>query len=622
MMFIRILQLEAKRLIRKRNIILILIIIAILALFCADGISEYESIKENQKPFQELENKKVKKHIHYTFYGIRGVRLLLIPNPMSIIFNDSKVFNSLVADIDTAEKLNISNSIKGKELFSDSGGYMDIAGILLMLGSFLGLIYGYDGIRNIQYIRFLLSISEKKNIVFLIILSRIILVCTVCIVILCSTLLILWFEGIFLNLYFLWYTLILFLVLSFFVSIGGFIGSFGKKSIRLIALPTVYFFLIFLVPWLIQKAVYIEAKNTIESIYEYEYRSFKYVMDFEERFYEKFKVWKSGDVAPDDIKAMIQSGQEEEYKKLREYERKRIEKIEKRIRIYQHLSSIFPTSFYLSVNKEISSLGFKNFIRFYRHAYEMKWRFIKFYIDRKFYRKLPKKGVEPFLKENEGIYNSEPGLPSGFWLGIVLTIFQIAIFILLTIKKCKYRLEGKPGALKGLKVNISRGKFNVFLTGDNGLKTQVYNFLFGSGETFIDITVDEKPLENKSFVYIFDISKFPEDITPGALNKFLFGKKLIDDKPIWKILFEFAVSRGEEGRIIVFDEYIESIKKDLEPGGIQKIKEIVAKKSLKILIITNNEFMGAFISDGPMYYHLKDITIETINTISTWNSTS
>lgn len=622
MMFLRIFLLETRRFLKKRNILLILIIIAILALFCADGIEEYESIRESQKPFQELEKKKVKKHIHYTFYGIRGVRLLLIPDPMSLFFNDSKVFNSLVADIDTAEKLNISNNLKGKELFSGSGGYMDIAGIIFMLGSFFGLIYGYDATRNIQYIRFLVRISEKKNIVFFIILSRIILLSIVFFEIVCSTLIFLLLKGIFLNSYFFWYNLILLLVLAFFTSIGALLGTLGKKSIRLIALPSVYFFLIFFVPWFVQKAVYIEAKIGIESIYEYEYRSFKYIMDFEERFYEKFKVWKSGDIAPDDIKTMIESGQEEEYKKLRNSEKDRIKVIEKWIRTYQHLSAFFPSTFYLSVNKEISSLGFKNFIRFYRHAYEMKHRFIKFYIDRKFYRMLPKKGVESFLKANEGIFKSECGLPSGFWLGIVLTIFQIVIFIVLTIKKCKSRLEGKPGSLRELKVNISTGKLNTLLTGDIGLKTQVFNSISGKGETFTDVTVNLKPPEIKKFVYLFDTAKFPEDITPGALHQFLFGKKLIDNTPIWKILFEFAVSRGEEGRIIILDGFIKSIKKDLEPGmgGIKKIKEIVSRKSLKILIITDDEFMGACISDEPLFYHINDISIETINTISTWKS--
>lgn len=622
MMFLRVFQLETMRILQKPNIILILIIIAILALFCADGICEYKSIIQSQKPFQELEKKKTQLHIHYTFYGIRGIRLLLIPNPMYIFFSDSKVFNSLVSEIDTTEKLNISKNLKGKELFSGSGGYMDIAGILLMLGSFLGLIYGYEATRNIQYIRFLLSISEKKGVVFSIILSRIILICIVFMELACFSVLLLWFKGIFLNFYFLWYIMALFLVLAFFVSIGAFLGSLGKKSIRLIALPSVYFFLIFFVPWLIQKAVYIEAKTGIESIYEYEYRSFEYVMDIEERFYEKFNVWKRGDITPDDFNTMIESEQEEKYKMLRESEKERINVIEKRIRNYQHLSTFFPSTFYLSVNKEISSLGFKSFIRFYRHSLEMKHQFIKFYIDRKFYRKLPKRGMESFLKANEGVFKSDCIIPSGFWTGIVLVIVQIAIFIILTIKKCISRLEGKPGSLKGLKVNISTGKFNTLLTGDKGLKAQAFNSISGRGDTFTDITVNEKPLVIKKFVYLFDTSKFPEDITPGALYQFLFGKKLIANTPIWKILFEFAVSRGEEGRIIILDGYIESIKKDLElGGGIQKIKEIVSQKALKILIITHNEFMGAYISDVPMFYHIDDNTIETIKTISTWRST-
>ncbi|NIM17273.1 MAG: hypothetical protein GTO45_35150, partial [Candidatus Aminicenantes bacterium] len=302
-----------------------------------------------------MERDKVSMHLHYTFYGVRGVRLLYIPSPLSVIFNDSAVFDGMMAHVDSAEKLEISNSFKGKDLFSDSGGFMDFAGIMLLIGSFLALLYGWDATRNREYLEFISDLSGSRKPGFLITLARIILLNLVFWVL--SGLALIWMliNGInAANTSYLVYVLLLTLVIMSFTAAGAVIGSLKSKVTQFITLPVVYFLLVLLIPWLLHRAVYMEAKEGIKSIYEFEYQTFKYIMEFEKRGYKRVKVWKSGDVAPDDVKSIVKSGQEVEYKKIRETELKRIDCIVKRVRAYQTMATIFPTTFYISTNKELS----------------------------------------------------------------------------------------------------------------------------------------------------------------------------------------------------------------------------------------------------------------------------
>ncbi len=474
-MFRGIIGYEFKKLFIRRNIIILAVLFIFLAFLCWDGIGDYKKIEANKKPFQEMERDKVSMHLHYTFYGVRGVRLLYIPNPLSVIFNDLAVFDGMISHVDSAEKLEISNSFKGKNLFSDSGGFMDFAGIMLLLSSFLALLYGWDTTRSQKYIKLITDISGSRKPGFIIILARIILLNLVFLV----------FAGLALvwmlindinaaNIFYLVYVLVLTLVITFFVTAGAIIGALKSKVAQFITIPVLYFLLVLVIPWLIHRVVYMEAKEGIKSIYEFEYQSFKYMMDFEKRFYNRFKVWKSGEVAPDDVKAMIQSGQDIEYKKLRETELKRIDGIVKRIRVYQTLASLFPTTFYISTNKELSSKGFHSFIAFYRYSYDMKQDFIKFYIDRKFYQPLPKSGVEPFIKGNEDLFYGKSQLPNSFLLGLIMAVIYIAAFLV-----ALYRMQSKgleKEKVKSVKVDFTKGNPLFALCKDEKIKNDIFRY--------------------------------------------------------------------------------------------------------------------------------------------------
>ena len=299
---------ESKKLFIVRNIIILVVLFILQAFFCWNGISDYKLIQANKKPFQEMERDKVSRHIHYTAYGTRGIRLLYMPCPLSVIFNVSAVFPGMTAHVDTGEGLEISNSLKGKDLFSNSNGFMDFAGITLLLSTFLSLIYGWDGTRNPEYLKFISDISGSPKPGFLITLARIILLNLVFLILSGMSLVWMLINGInTATIFYLVYVIVLTLVITSFVVAGGVIGSLKSKVAQFITMPVFYFLLVIFIPWFILDGVYTEAKKGLKLIYDFEYETFLYVINFEKYGYDKFGVWKSGKPAPKDIKAMIKN---------------------------------------------------------------------------------------------------------------------------------------------------------------------------------------------------------------------------------------------------------------------------------------------------------------------------
>ncbi|NIM15534.1 MAG: hypothetical protein GTO45_26440 [Candidatus Aminicenantes bacterium] len=162
---------------------------------------------------------------------------------------------------------------------------------------------------------------------------------------------------------------------------------------------------------------------------------------------------------------------------MRETELKRIDCIVKRVRTYQTLATIFPTTFYISTNKELSSKGFQNFINFYRYSYDMKQDFIKFYIYHKFYLALPKSGVEPFIKGNEDLFYGRSQLPNSFLLGLVLSILEIVILLFVL-----YRMHTKgikEEQAKTVKVDFKKGNSLFALCKDGKIKGDIFRYYQG-----------------------------------------------------------------------------------------------------------------------------------------------
>jgi hypothetical protein len=474
-MFKAVFSFESKRFIIKRNFKIFLFLFLLLVGLSYDGIRDYKATIDSIKSFQETERQKASQFMNYTLYGTRGIRLLFVPDPFCVFFNDLAVYRGLISTVDSGEGLYIFSDMNGKEVFAESSGFLDFSGVIYLIGCLIAILYGYDASRNEDYLNLLKEISDNRRIVLPIILSRIILL-NLYLILLCF-LSLLWFLINGINLFdvsFLYFILVLVLVISSFIAGGAVIGSIKNKGLKIGLLFIVPFVFLLLIPGVIKKVFYNEATN-IKSLQEFEFDKLKIMMKFEKRFYDRFKTWKSGEVAPDDIKAMIQSGQEIEYKELKGFELYRIDMISKRVKAYHLVSSFFPTLFYNATNRELSSKGFKNFIKFYQFTFDKKCEFIAFYIDRKFYKPFPKTGLEPFIKGDEDLFHSQSQLPYFFWVGVFLTLFYTGVLLFVY-----YRMQKKRMKIREPKTayTIEKEKDNpLFVLCENeSIKEDIFNY--------------------------------------------------------------------------------------------------------------------------------------------------
>ncbi len=527
-LFKAIFVLEWKRIRRKRNLIILLVLLALLCIFLQDGANEYKKILENKKTFQEMEKKKVEQYVHYTQYGLYGIRLMFIPDSMSILFNNSGLFGELISNVDVGERLNIYNSMKGKQVFDEPGGFMDFSGILLLFGSFLGLLYGYDAFCNDDYLKFSVSFLNHRPFLFFIIFSRIVLLNLFFLILAFISILVPLMSGI--NLYnksFLLFIFILFLVISFFILCGSITGTSKNKVVGFAALIAVFFISNFLAPWVVNKIVRINAGSLIPN-YKVELKKLEIIMSFEERVFKEVGIFQSGKVAPKNIRKRVQSYFDNEYKEIMVIEEKAKTGIINKISDYQYISAIFPTTFYVSACYEFSSRGFLNFIDFYNSNQALKAGFFKFYIYRKFYA--PTDKIESYIKHNENLFMAKTRIPGNFIFGVFLNIFYIAILFGIAnnrFKKSLYPAPEKSGAFNDLNIELKKGNYITFDVKQIDFKNQILNVFFGKckgffGKLFIN-TNNIVNKEKKDFLYLPNPDKLPGNITVNAFLAYLKG---------------------------------------------------------------------------------------------------
>lgn len=520
--FKTIFGIELRRVFCKRNLIIFLVLLLLLTVFILEGVKEYTSIFKNKKTFQVTEKTKVAQYVHYTQYGLYGIRLMFIPSPLSIIFNNSGLFKDLMANVDVGERLNIYNSMKGRQVFDDPGGFMDVSGFLLLFGSLLGLLYGYDAFRNSDYMKFLLSISNRKTLFFHIVFSRIILLNMFILILAFISLIIPLINGINLfNTSFLAFAFVLSLVITFFIIFGSITGMYKKKMTGLLTLVALFFVFVFVFPWMVNKIVRINAGSLIPN-YKVELDKLKIIMAFESRVFKEVGIFRSGNKASEHIKKLIHSYIDNEYKKILETEEKAKRGIIEKISDYQRISAFFPTTFYFAACYELSSRGYLNFIDFYSYNQSLKDDFFKFYIYRKF--DAPTEKIESYIKNNENLYVGKSRLPGNMQLGVLLTLFYIAVLFyigFIRFRKTVHPLPQKKNAFDKLDIKLKKGTFNTFDVYDDDFLSQIFNIFSGKIKGIHGrLSLDEIPMvteEKKDFLYLHNPSRIPGDISVNAL---------------------------------------------------------------------------------------------------------
>ncbi len=517
--------------------------------FANEGIRDYKCLEGNIAEFQEVERIKVTKFAVMNQYGGYGFRLFFCPSALSVFFSNSGVGSEITSQIDSGEILKIYNSFKGKNLFLEKSGHLkDFAGIILLFGSLLALYFGYSSFRHRDYIKMIAGFSGFKPVFFNILIARILLLILSVGALTGLGLLLLIVNSVVLSgielQYLLKFLFVTVIMLVYFFLLGTVVSSLRSTAVAIVSMLSVWFLFVFFMPGLIGRLVAKRAEN-ITLNYQLEMKKLGTLMNFEKQAMKKEGKFKLEEGKSATEKGMVESYWENEFREIESLERGMIEEMNDNVIFYHSLSSLLPSTFYITMNNEFSSRGYKNFIDFYRYVHALKKEFVRFYLDRAFSPEYDK--VENFIKGNENIYYSASNLPYFAKRGTLLTILNILILFALSyigFKRAMFRFV-KPRltevsryfpTLESFKLQIKKGESYTLLSSDDLIKEHLYTIFSGAALNVSDwealkekvSLVDDCVTTATDFVYIGKMEEWPSDITVGdflKLLKRLAGKK-------------------------------------------------------------------------------------------------
>jgi ABC-type Na+ transport system ATPase subunit NatA len=523
--------LELKRLYSKRNIVVFLLFFLLCQYLVQVRINEYKLKLENKAEFHEIERTNGEKFMNYSQYGTFGFRLMFIPPVISAFFSNSAVISELTAFVDSGVRLRIYNSLLGKNLFSDrSGGFKDLAGIILLFGTLIALYFGYDSFRYKEYIKFISSLSSTKPAFFSILFSRLILLNLNFLFIILFSLILMRINGLHLSLNeYINFSVFIFLtvlLLSFFLVVGAIIGCSKSNINAIVAIISVWVALAFLAPGIVTNIVNQRA-GRIESDFKVEMDKLQQLIDFENRAIAQAGHFNPKNANSDPERHLVESYWNKEFKEIQNLEKKRNMETLKNAKSFQIFSIFAPTTFYIAMNNEISGLGYGSFSDFYQYTQNLREKFIHYYLQKIFYSNDTK--VETFVKNDENIFVSKSRIPSTILFGIILNLLYLAVLFHFSFHRFRKYIFGLPDQryqeLKELEMELMTGKTVVLLTADNGISGQLYNFFTGHDNGFEGVVMlDEEDMaadgNREDFLYLCRPEEIPGDIKVGDFVKF------------------------------------------------------------------------------------------------------
>lgn len=535
---------EAKCLLSKRNILIVLLLLSLSLGFVQYGVYQHERSLEQKKIFKEIENTKVDQFFNYRIYGTYGFRILFMPDPFSIFFNNSVTIPDMISYVDSGERLKLYKSLKGKNVFELSKNWFaDFSSIILFFGGLLALFYGFESYSNREYLKFLSTITSKKRVYAGVFISRVILLFLILLVITGCALLLIAINGITvpLNKYLLVFFSEIFFTSLFFFVLGSVFGSNKSMISGIIYSLSLWFVFLFVLPTLL--GIYIEKRaEAITPVYKLEIEKLKIVIEFEKKVIEKIGIQEMEEEVSNPLRELLRGYWEKDFKKILALEEKMIDETREIISLRQMLSSFFPTTFYLSVNNEISSRGYENLIEFYNLVKKIKRAFFEWFMEKVYFSNYSR--VEPFLKGDEAVYHAQPRLPGFFPLGILFTLLWISGFLLLSYSNFKKSLIDLPKKDEETEDPedefLDQSELAIYSVENELLSSQLYTLLTKETREFKkkgyhftvliegrDIT---KTKEKENFLYLCHPDHIPGETKVGAFLSLIMGLMKLSKK--------------------------------------------------------------------------------------------
>jgi hypothetical protein len=266
--------------------------------------------------------------------------------------------------------------------------------------------------------------------------------------------------------------------ISFFSALGTIIGNLNrKKSTRRTILLILIIGFIFFIPWVTTK-INQRIVPEIESVSNHEFLNFKLLMEAEREIFNEIGTFKNdGSIAPENVKKIVEKYKKSLFKDIMNNQNKRKKKVIQRIKVQQTILSIFPVTFSISINKEISSCGGKSYIDFFSYSQIVKEDFKNFILKKKFYEGAKPGKVEPFTSKDDdkNVFYAKSHLPFNFGLGVFLTPFYTVLLLFFSFRTLKKRMK-VPGPTKAYQIENEEGNTLFVLCENVSIKQDIFNF--------------------------------------------------------------------------------------------------------------------------------------------------
>ncbi|MCP5106889.1 MAG: hypothetical protein GY950_26125, partial [bacterium] len=242
--------------------------------------------------------------------------------------------------------------------------------------------------------------------------------------------------------------------------------------------------LIILVPELSNKFIENKAEK-IRSIEKMNIQKLSDLMDYEKKSLELYlEKIKDKTVNRQKLKREILAGyMDTGYKANEELENVLFNEVEEMIFFVEKFSLIAPTTYYSFLSKEIAGEGYYSDLAFYGHIIQLKRKFMKFIIDNRSFS--VRRKVEPFVRDNENIFQASSHLPRTFAAATGMNLFYMVLMLFFIMGKARVYLrengkKGFEGPFEFDKVNV--GEIHYVFCGSEEKRDKLFDSLKG-GET-------------------------------------------------------------------------------------------------------------------------------------------
>jgi len=598
-------------------------------------------MQDHKTKFQDFEKKKVEQWLNYRLYGLHGFRIITMPAPMSILSLNATPFLQLTSKIDTSEELAVYRVLLSNDsLRTTFKWFLDFSSVLAIFGSLLALMFGFETFQHKQYLKLLSSIGRRKPVYFGIALARSVMLAFFLFAALVFNYALIGFRGVAMPLGWDLPILLVTLVLMTwcFFAAGALLGMVKNKSIAFLTGFAIFFLSLFGVPALADYLAFGD-NGSIPSMYEMELNKMKILNGYQKECDEKH----SG--AEKDMPTDWDSFLQNEYKEIQACNDKMIDNVQSNANRFKWLSSLFPTSYYISVKNELSGSGYDNLVAFFRLVKKIRIDFYLKYID--VMRTNPRTKVEQFLKGEDNVIYSKTTVPAQFPPGTLITILYFSLLLwsgYFRYKKSLIELPKKENSLKnGDDIVLDSNETAGFVDYDGLLSLQLYCLLSNGGREFAkkgyeytlsldreDLSANTKKLD---FLYVCRKDHFPPDVKTGPFLSLLMGLEKLPKDEKEHLVTKYGITgiahkpvcdldaRGFENlvmAIIHLREYkiyfIDDVNKGWPDASTYRLRETMAARSVLngalVLYLTGQSSLSELNSGGdnrkrPYFFQFK-----------------